>query len=146
MSEIVTRVVADRAGQIDRLAGLRIGIDEISYRKGRRYLLVVVDHDSGRLVWAGKNRNQSTLGRFFDDLGAERAAQLTHVSAEGAEWIHDVVTARAPQEVGYLDAFPVVAWATDALDAVHRQMITRLRAHGHKRAGRDARRTAGGRC
>jgi len=55
----------------------------------------VVDHDSGRLVWAGKNRNQHTLGRFFDDLGAERAAALTHVSADGAEWIHDVVAARA---------------------------------------------------
>ncbi|MGH3814691.1 MAG: transposase [Pseudonocardiaceae bacterium] len=106
VSDIVTRVVAERAGQIDRLAGLRrIGIDEISYRKGQRYLLVVVDHDSGRLVWAGKNRNQHTLGRFFDDLGAQRAAQLTHVSADGAEWIHDVVTARAPQAVLCLDAF-----------------------------------------
>ena len=29
-------------GAVDRLAGLRrIGIDEISYRKGQRYLLVV---------------------------------------------------------------------------------------------------------
>ncbi len=46
---------------------------------------MVVDHDAGRLVWAGKNRNQDTLGRFFDDLGAERAGQLTHVSADGAE-------------------------------------------------------------
>ncbi|MGH3687427.1 MAG: hypothetical protein ACRDSM_20745, partial [Pseudonocardiaceae bacterium] len=34
VSDIVTRVVAARAGQVDRLAGLRrIGIDEISYRK-----------------------------------------------------------------------------------------------------------------
>jgi len=33
VSDIVARVVAARAGQIDRLAGLRrIGIDEISYR------------------------------------------------------------------------------------------------------------------
>ncbi|MGH3899622.1 MAG: ISL3 family transposase [Pseudonocardiaceae bacterium] len=131
VSDIVTRVVADRAGRIDRLAGLRrIGIDEISYRKGQRYLLVVVDHDSGRLVWAGKNRNQDTLGRFFDDLGAERAAQLTQVSADGAEWIHDVVTARAPQALLCLDAFHVVAWATEALDAVRRGMVNQLRAGG----------------
>ena len=131
MSDIVTRVVAERAGQIDRLAGLRrIGIDEISYRKGHRYLLVVVDHDSGRLVWAGKDRNQHTLGRFFDDLGGQRAAQLTHVSADGAEWIHDVVTARAPQAVLCLDAFHVIAWATEALDAVRRAMVNQLRAGG----------------
>ncbi|PZS34552.1 MAG: hypothetical protein DLM61_03385 [Pseudonocardiales bacterium] len=85
VSDIVGRVVAERAGQTDRLAGLRrIGIDEISYRKGQRYLLVVTCHDTGRLVWAGKDRNQDTLGRFFDDLGAQRAAALTHVSADGS--------------------------------------------------------------
>ncbi|HYZ08083.1 MAG TPA: transposase, partial [Pseudonocardiaceae bacterium] len=63
VSDIVARVVADRAGQLDRLAGLRrIGVDEISYRKGQRYLLVVTDHDTGRLVWAGKDRTKQTLG------------------------------------------------------------------------------------
>ncbi len=88
-------------------------------------------HDSGRLVWAGKNRNQHTLGRFFDDLGDQRARQLTHVSADGAEWIHDVVAARAPRAVLCLDAFHVVAWATEALDKVRRQMAARLRTGGH---------------
>ena len=29
-----------------------IGIDEISYKRGHKYLSVVVDHDSDRLVWA----------------------------------------------------------------------------------------------
>src|SRR5207342_1939069 len=132
VADIVTRVVADRATRTDRLAGLRrIGIDEISYRKGQRYLLVVVDHDSGRLVWAGKDRTKETLGRFFDDLGADRAGQLTHVSADGAQWIHDVVAVRAPKAVLCLDAFHVVAWATEALDQVRRTMVNRLRAGGH---------------
>ena len=75
---------------------------------------MVTCHDTGRLVWAGKNRNMETLGRFFDHLGTERARQLTHVSADGAQWIHDVVTARAPAAVLCLDAFHVVAWATEA--------------------------------
>ena len=132
VADIVTRVVAERAARTDRLAGLRrIGIDEISYRKGQRYLLVIVDHDTGRLVWAGKNRNAATLNRFFDELGAERAGRLTHVSADGAQWIHDVVAARAPAAVVCLDAFHVVAWATEALDQVRRAMVNRLRANGH---------------
>lgn len=51
VAAIVARVVAERAGRTDRLEGLRrIGIDEISYRKGHRYLTVVVDHDTGRMV------------------------------------------------------------------------------------------------
>ena len=131
VSGILTRVVADRAGQTDRLAGLRrIGIDEISYRKGQRYLLVVVDHDSGRLVWAGKDRTAATLRRFFDELGAQRAAALTHVSADGAEWIHTVVAERAPRAVLCLDAFHVVAWASKALDEVRRGLAASLRRTG----------------
>jgi transposase len=85
VAAIVVRVVAEAAGKRDRLAGLRrIGIDEISYRKGQRYLLCVVDHDTGHLVWAGKNRTAATLGEFFDLLGQTRSAQLTHVSSDGA--------------------------------------------------------------
>jgi transposase len=133
VSAIVVRVVAELAGRTDRLAGLRrIGIDEISYRKGQRYLLCVVDHDTGRLVWAGKGRNATTLRGFFDLLGETRSAQLSHVSADGAQWIHDVVGERAPQAVLCLDAFHIVAWATTALDAVRRGMWSQLRAAGNK--------------
>src|SRR5207248_4889917 len=100
VSGILTRVVADRAGQTDRLAGLRrIGIDEISYRKGQRYLLVVVDHDSGRLVWAAKGADRATLTTLFTRLGPARCAQITHVSSDSAGWISDVVAVYCPQAV-----------------------------------------------
>jgi transposase len=133
VAAIVVRVVAELAGRTDRLAGLRrIGIEEISYRTGQRYLLCVVDHDTGRLVWAGKGRNATTLRGFFDLLGEDRSAQLSHVSADGAQWIHDVVAERAPQAVLCLDAFHVVAWASAALDAVRRGMWNQLRAAGKK--------------
>ena len=86
VAAIVVWVVAEAAGKRDCLAGLRrIGIDEISYRKGQRYLLCVVDHDTGQLVWAGKNRTAATLREFFDLWGETRCAQLTHVSSDGAE-------------------------------------------------------------
>lgn len=131
VAAIVVRVVAERAARVDRLDGLRrIGIDEISYRRGQRYLLCVVDHDSGRLVWAAKGRDTATLNRFFDALGDDRAAQLTHVSADGADWIHAVVADRAPAAVVCLDAFHVVAWTTAAVDAVRRGMWNQLRRCG----------------
>jgi transposase len=131
VAAVITRVVAARAAQSDRLTGLRrIGVDEISYRKGHRYLLCVVDHDTGRLVWAAKGRDSATLRRFFDALGEDRSALLTHISADGAEWIHTVATERAPQAVLCLDAFHVVAWATAALDAVRRGTWNQLRRDG----------------
>ncbi|MFG2250891.1 ISL3 family transposase [Spirillospora sp. NPDC048823] len=131
VQSIVAGVVASRADGIDRLAGLRrIGIDEIAYRKGQRYLMVVVDHDSGRLVWAAEGRNSATLARFFADLGPERAGRLTHVSADGATWIHTTTADHAPQALICLDAFHVVMWATDALDDLRRGMAADLRRRG----------------
>jgi len=64
---IVERTTADLWRDRDTLSGLRrIGIDEVSYRKGHRYLTVVRDHDSGRIVWAEEGRDSATLSRFFD--------------------------------------------------------------------------------
>ena len=119
---IVTRVNADIDQSVDRLDGLRrIGIDEISYKRGHRYLIVVVDHDTGRLVWAGPGRNDAALHVFFDELGPERAALLTHVSADMADWIARVVAERATNAVRSADPFHVVAWAIDALDIERRR-------------------------
>jgi transposase len=120
---IVTRVSRDAQQAGDRLAGLRrIGIDELSYKKGHRYVTCVVDHDTGRLVWAAPGRDKATLSRFFDLLGPDRCAKITHVSADGAEWIADVVDQRCPNAVRAADPFHVVAWATDALDQVRRDV------------------------
>jgi transposase len=44
----------------------------------------VVDHDTGRLVWAAPGRDKATLTVFFDALGEQRCAQITHVSADAA--------------------------------------------------------------
>ncbi len=119
---IITRVWADVETQHDRLAGLRrIGIDEISYKKGHKYLMVVVDHDTRRLVWAAPGRNSATVGEFFDLLGAERCAQITHVSADGADFIDAIVAERCPTAVRVADPFHIVKWATDALDEVRRE-------------------------
>ena len=68
VAKIVTSVVAE---QLDtaRLDGLyRIGVDEVSYRKGHRYLTVVADHDrAGAVVWAGEGKDHTVLERFYDD-------------------------------------------------------------------------------
>jgi transposase len=85
---------------------------------------VIVDHGTGRLVWAAEGRNQQTLSRFFDELGAQRARLLTHVSADGADWIHAVVREHAPAAVICLDPFHVVAWAMKALDKVRVRTMT----------------------
>ena len=118
---IVARFWADCEQLQDRFAGVRrLGIDEVSYKRGQRYLTVVVDHDTGHLLWAAPGRDSATLQRFFDLLGPDRCALITHVSADGAPYISTVVNATCPNAVRCADPFHVVAWATEALDKLRR--------------------------
>ncbi len=133
VGSIIGRVWADIDTEHDRLAGLRrIGIDEISYKKGHKYLMVVVDHDQRRLVWAAPGRTSATVGEFFDLLGEDRCAQITHVSADGADFIDAIVADRCPGAVRVADPFHVVKWATEALDEVRRGAWNDARALARK--------------
>jgi len=138
VGRMLTRVAEETGASIDRLEGLRrIGIDELSHRKGHRYLTVVVDHDTGRLVWAAPGHDEATLGRFFDALGEHRSGQLSLVSADAADWIANAVATRCPQAVLCLDPFHVVRWATDALDEVRRQTWNAARRSGQPALARE---------
>jgi transposase len=135
---IVARVVAEGVAVRDPLEGLhRIGIDEISYKKGHRYVTIVVDHDTGRLVWAAPGRDRKTLAAFFTALGESRCAAITHVSADAAQWIADEVAAHCPNAVRCADPFHIIAWAGDALDVVRRDTWNAARKGGMSMHARD---------
>jgi transposase len=134
LNAIIGRIAVAAQGSDSRLDGLRrIGIDEIAYRKGHRYLTVIVDHDTGKLVWAREGRNKETLEAFFGDLGPARAALLTHVSADGADWIHTVVAEHAPRAVRCLDSFHLIMWAGKAVDQVRRRTLGAVGDTGYRR-------------
>ena len=138
VGRIISRVVDERSTIEDRLDGLsKIGIDEVSFRKGQRYLTVVVDHATARVVWAAEGRDEATLERFFDLLGATRSTALQFVTADGASWIGNVLARRCPQATVCLDPFHVVSWATDALDQVRREVWNVARRAGHTQLARD---------
>lgn len=137
IERIIGRVGDEARRRVDLLAGLRrIGIDELSHRKGQKYITVVVDHATGRLVWAAPGRDRATVERFFDDLGEERARELEFVTADGAAWIGEVVRSRVPQAILGIDPFHVVKWATDALDVARRDVWNDLRQSGLPDAAR----------
>lgn len=102
----------------------------------------MVDHGTGRLVWAGEGRSSETLNRFFDELGAQRCDQITHTSADQADWIALAVKNKCPNAVMCADPFHIVAWATDALDEVRlqawRDARALLRNQPKRRRGRPA--------
>lgn len=132
------RVATEALGRIDLLDGLvAIAIDEVKYKKGQRYLTVVCDHMTGRVIWAAKGRTKATVGQFFDALGDERAKNLQFVTCDGAEWIRTVVAQRATGALICLDTFHLIGWATKALDEVRRAEWNVLRRNGGAGAAKE---------
>ena len=121
IGSIITRVNNDVEATVDRLGGLRrIGIDEISYKRGHRYPIVVVDHPPA--VLSGPDpAGPRPLSTCSSTSSEQRAAEITHVSADMADWIAKTVAARAPNAIRCADPFHVVAWAIEALDVERRR-------------------------
>ncbi len=118
---IVSRVVADHIDDTRLDEVYRIGVDEVSYRKGHRYLTVVADHDrDGAVIWAGEGKSGATLEAFFDELGPQRCQQIQAASADLHGAYHRVIAARAGNAKVCADPFHLIKLANTALDEVRR--------------------------
>jgi len=138
VGRICERVAEEAKRGRDLVAGLeRLGFDEIAIRKGHRYLTVVVDHHTGRLVWAHPGRDRATVEKFLDLLGPGRCQQLKLVSCDNAAWITGPVAERCPGAVICLDPFHIVKAATDALDEVRRAVWNEARRSGNKQLAKQ---------
>jgi len=100
-----------------------IGIDETSYKKGHKYMTVVVDHKTGALIWAKKGFGKETLTEFFKELTKEQCANIKYVTADGARWIADCIADYCPNAERCVDPFHVVGWANDSLDEVRKSAV-----------------------
>ncbi len=119
VGRIVQRVVADHLDE-RRLAGLvAIGCDEISYRKGQRYLTSIVDHKTGAIVWCSPGRNAATLQAFFDELG-DRKATIRAVSIDMSGGYEKAIRDSIPAAEICFDPFHVVRLGQRAVDQVRR--------------------------
>jgi len=135
---ICKRVADEELAQRDQFAGLkRIGIDDFAHRRGHRYLTGVVDHDTGRLVWAAPGRDRQTVEKFLELLGPERCDQIELVSCDMAESIASAIAAHCPNAIRCVDPFHVIQLATDALDEIRREVWNQARRAGHQQAAKD---------
>ena len=100
---------------------VNIGVDETSYRKGYKYITVVVNHDTGELVWCAEGYGSTVFGAFIDQLTPEQRAKIKIVTGDGAKWIDNQMP-RLPNATRCVDKFHVVQWIVEALDSVRREI------------------------
>jgi transposase len=111
-----------------------IGVDEIQWQRGHKYLTLVyqIDEDCRRLLWAGKDRTGKTLLRFFRMLGKERSARLRFVCSDMWKPYLKVIAKKAGQAIHVLDRFHIMAKMNKAIDQVRAGEAKRLKEDGYE--------------
>lgn len=126
VGRVIERVVdaLGRKNQFEDLVG--ISVDETAYKRGHRYLTVVVKLENGEATWAANGKSSATLGNFFDELGPERCAKLQVVAMDMSGGYEKAVRERCPQADLVYDRFHVVKLLLDAVDEVRRAECVQL--------------------
>lgn len=111
-----------------------IGVDEVQFQKGHRYLTVVyqIDASCRRLLWVGQDRTAKTLLRFFRMIGRPRTADLRFICSDMWRPYLKVIAKKAAHAVHILDRFHIVAMLNKALDEIRAKESKRLAAEGYE--------------
>ena len=114
-------------GQIDA-----IGVDEIQYAKGHKYLTLVYQIDLGvtRLLWVGKERTIESFRGFFTVIGAGVASKIAFVCSDMWEPYLKVIRENCSEALHILDRFHIVAKMNKALDEVRAEESRRMAREG----------------
>jgi len=112
----------------DPLEGLvNIGVDEVSYRKNHRYLPLVSNQDTGRIIWAKKGKNSITFATFFKDLGQERCKAIKLVSMDMSKAYIKTARKFVPQAQIVFDRIHVQQLVSDAVNETRLEEWRRLK-------------------
>lgn len=138
---IVSRVHNDLdSDPSERFNGLvSIGVDETSYKKGHKYITVIVNHDTGKVIWLHEGHGKAVFSEFFKALSPQQLASIKLISGDGAKWIQACMDDYCPDAQRCIDPFHVVQWAIEALDSVRKAVWRDAR----KKASDEPKRSVG---
>jgi transposase len=113
---------------------LAIGVDEIQYAKGHKYLTLVyqIEKQRTRLLWIGKERTVESFEQFFTVIGEPTAKKIAFVCSDMWPPYLRVIRERCAKALHILDRFHIVAKMNDALDDVRAAEARRLAQDGYE--------------
>ena len=117
------------------LAPIRaIGVDEIQYAKGHKYLTLVYQIEQGltRLLWIGQERTIKSFQGFFTLIGTALASKIEFVCSDMWQPYLKVIRDKCSQALHILDRFHIVAKMNEALDDVRAEEARRMRQEGYQ--------------
>jgi transposase len=110
----------------------RIAIDEISVGKGHRYLTVVLDLESGAVVFVGDGKGGDALKPFWKRLRRCKA-KVEAVAMDMSPAYRDAVATYLPKATIVFDHFHVIKLFNDKLSAFRRDLFHELTSDRDRR-------------
>lgn len=110
-----------------------IGVDEVLWHRGHKYLTVVyeISRGSRRLLWVGRDRKKETLRAFFDDFG-EHAKTLKYVCSDMWRPYLKVIAERANEAIHVLDRFHIAGMINKAIDNIRAEEAKQMKVDGYE--------------
>lgn len=102
-----------------------MGMDEVSRKKGHKYLTLLWDLKRKVLLWIGEDRTEATVEAFFEWFGKRRARTLKAVCLDMWKPYMAVVRARASQAALVFDRFHLVRHLNEAIDKIRREIMAK---------------------
>ena len=111
-----------------------IGVDEVQYTKGHKYLTLVYQIEAGciRLLWIGQERTVKTFEGFFAMIGPELSSKIEFVCSDMWKPYLRVIREKCGQALHVLDRFHIVKKLQEAVDDVRSAEAKRMAADGHE--------------
>lgn len=110
-----------------------LGIDEVTYSLGHKYMTLVYQIDGGckRLLGVTRDRSTASLTGFFEEFGKERCAEIKFVCSDMWKPYLNVIAKMLPAALNVLDRFHIAKKLGEAVDEVRRQEAKRLAREGY---------------
>jgi transposase len=111
-----------------------IGVDEIQWQGGHRYLTLVYQIEEGmkRLLWVAQERTEDSLRRFFQILDDETRLSIRFVCSDMWQPYLNVIAEQLKHAVHVLDRFHIMKKMNEAIDEVRRGEVRRLEEDGYE--------------
>ena len=106
---------------LDSVSPTGIGVDEVAYEKGHKYLTIVRELKENRVIWTGKDRKKETLDQFFTELGPTKSANITAATMDMWDPFIASVKEHCPNADIVFDKFHVSKKVNEALDAIRKK-------------------------
>lgn len=122
LSDLLHRIIG-RLREGHRIRGLRsIGVDEISYCKGRQFATIVYDLDRHCVVWVGRGKGRETIDRFFETcLSVRQRKAITSGSCDMSQAYMGAIKHHCPNAVLVLDHFHITKALLAEVDEVRKE-------------------------